>query len=217
MPRNKYPEETVQKILDVSLKLFLEKGYEQTTILDIVDNLGGLTRGAFYHHFKSKEEVLEALADREFHENNPFDAVKADAGANGLQKIKNILLLQIETDKQYADLHSPLLSLMENPRFLAKRLEDSHTIATDYLQPLIEEGIADGSIAGDRSRAKHLAEISMLLLNFWLFHFGKPVGVKERIQRLTFLKDVLDRLGFPIMDEEVFAEVRTLIKDSKID
>ena len=28
MPRNKYPEETVQKILDVSMKLFLEKGYE---------------------------------------------------------------------------------------------------------------------------------------------------------------------------------------------
>ena len=48
MPRNKYPEETVQKILDVSMKLFLEKGYEETTILDIVGELGGLTRGAFY-------------------------------------------------------------------------------------------------------------------------------------------------------------------------
>jgi len=68
MPRNKYPEETVQKILDVSLKLFLEKGYEQTTILDIVDNLGGLTRGAFYHHFKSKEEVLNVLGDKLFYD-----------------------------------------------------------------------------------------------------------------------------------------------------
>ena len=32
MARNKYPEETVARILDVSLKLFLEKGYENTTI-----------------------------------------------------------------------------------------------------------------------------------------------------------------------------------------
>ena len=47
MPRNKYPEETVEKILNVSLKLFLEKGYEETTILDIVNQLGGLTRGRF--------------------------------------------------------------------------------------------------------------------------------------------------------------------------
>ena len=50
LPRNKYPEETVQKILDASLKLFLEKGYEETTVLDIISEMGGLTRGAFYHH-----------------------------------------------------------------------------------------------------------------------------------------------------------------------
>ena len=54
MPRNKYPEETVQKILDASLKLFLEKGYEETTVLDIISEMGGLTRGAFYHHFKGR-------------------------------------------------------------------------------------------------------------------------------------------------------------------
>lgn len=61
MSGNKYSEETVQKILNASLKLFMEKGYEQTTVLDIVDEMGDLTRGAFYHHFKSKEEVLDAL------------------------------------------------------------------------------------------------------------------------------------------------------------
>ena len=49
MARNKYPELTVEKILEVSQRLFLEKGYEQTTIQDIVDNLGGLTKGAVYH------------------------------------------------------------------------------------------------------------------------------------------------------------------------
>ena len=47
MPRNKYPEETVQKILDASLKLFLEKGYEETTVLDIISEMGGLTRKKF--------------------------------------------------------------------------------------------------------------------------------------------------------------------------
>ena len=51
MARNKYPELTVEKILEVSQKLFLEKGYEQTTIQDIVDHLGGLTKGAVYHRF----------------------------------------------------------------------------------------------------------------------------------------------------------------------
>ncbi|EQG00481.1 TetR/AcrR family transcriptional regulator [Clostridioides difficile] len=46
MGRKKEPDNTIQKILDISHKLFLEKGYEQTTIQDIVDNLDGLSRGA---------------------------------------------------------------------------------------------------------------------------------------------------------------------------
>ena len=44
MARNKYPEVTVERILDVSQRLFLEKGYDNTTIQDIVDELGGLSK-----------------------------------------------------------------------------------------------------------------------------------------------------------------------------
>ena len=39
--RNKYPEITVEKILEVAQRLFLEKGYENTTIQDIVNELDG--------------------------------------------------------------------------------------------------------------------------------------------------------------------------------
>ena len=88
MPRNKYPEETVQKILDASLKLFLEKGYEETTVLDIISEMGGLTRGAFYHHFKSKEEVFDALCEKLFYETNPFEKAKRHKELNGLEKLK---------------------------------------------------------------------------------------------------------------------------------
>ena len=62
MARNKHPEETVGQILDVASRLFLEKGYEHTSIQDIINNLGGLSKGAIYHHFKSKEEILIAPA-----------------------------------------------------------------------------------------------------------------------------------------------------------
>lgn len=64
MARNKYPEVTVQRILDASMKLFLEKGYENTTIQDIVDELGDLSKGAIYHHFKSKEDIIQAVGDK---------------------------------------------------------------------------------------------------------------------------------------------------------
>ena len=62
MARNKHPEETVAKILDVSMRLFTEQGYEHTTIQDIVDALG-MSKGAIYHHFKSKEDILDRIND----------------------------------------------------------------------------------------------------------------------------------------------------------
>ncbi len=80
MARNKHPEETVAKILDVSMRLFTEQGYEHTTIQDIVDALG-MSKGAIYHHFKSKEDILDRINDR-YYENLEWfsDPAKLPAG-----------------------------------------------------------------------------------------------------------------------------------------
>ena len=45
MPRNKYPEQTVEKILDAAAALFAEKGYQSTTLQDIIDATG-LSKGS---------------------------------------------------------------------------------------------------------------------------------------------------------------------------
>ncbi len=63
MGRNNNPEQTQERIVDASIKLFIEKGYEQTTIQDILDTLN-LSKGGLYHHFKSKEEILEAVKQK---------------------------------------------------------------------------------------------------------------------------------------------------------
>lgn len=76
--RNKHPEVTVDKVLEISKRLFLEKGYDNTTIQDIVDELGGLTKGAIYHHFKSKEDIMNSLGEKMFFDNNPFSEVKKE-------------------------------------------------------------------------------------------------------------------------------------------
>lgn len=73
MSRNKYPEQTREQILDTATRLFLQQGYEHTTIQNIIDQLGGLTKGAVYHHFSSKEAILNAVAARIF-ENNSLSA-----------------------------------------------------------------------------------------------------------------------------------------------
>jgi len=205
LPRNKHPEETARKILDASLKLFLEKGYEQTTILDIVDNLGGLTRGAFYHHFKSKEDVLEALTEKLFNEDNPFQAVQDMKGATGLEKIKTIFLTHMGggDDRKYDSLTRTAISLLQHPRFLAKHLKNNQEVAAMF-EPLIEEGIADGSIRP--GNAKLLAELGMLLLNIWFIPTIYPCNKAEFMSKLAIVKQILDSLGFPLLDEKTVKE-----------
>ncbi len=51
------------EILDVVQGLFYTKGYNQTTIQDILNALQ-ISKGAFYHYFDSKQDLLEALVDR---------------------------------------------------------------------------------------------------------------------------------------------------------
>ena len=59
MPRNKYPEQTVEKILDAAALLFTQKGYQNTTLQDIIDATK-LSKGAVYHHFRSRRRSRSA-------------------------------------------------------------------------------------------------------------------------------------------------------------
>lgn len=199
MPRNKYPEETVQKILDASLKLFLEKGYEETTVLDIISEMGGLTRGAFYHHFKSKEEVFDALCEKLFYESNPFEKAKSHKELNGLEKLKCVLSTSFD-ETEYHQLSMASMQLMGSPAFLKKLIESNQELAPMY-QELIEEGIQDGSIQSEQP--KLLADLFVLLTNFWSIPTIYPMTADETWQKFLMIKSIMDNLGLPVIDDEI--------------
>ena len=59
----KAAEERKNEILDAAELLFASKGFDETSTNDII-NAVGIARGTLYHHFKSKEEILDAVIDR---------------------------------------------------------------------------------------------------------------------------------------------------------
>lgn len=59
----KNPIERKNEIVAASIQLFLENGYESTSIESIITKLG-VAKGCFYHHFRSKQEVFEACIAR---------------------------------------------------------------------------------------------------------------------------------------------------------
>jgi len=213
LPRNKYPEETVKKILDTSLQLFLEKGFEQTTVLDIVDNLGGLTRGAFYHHFKSKEEVLDAIFQRDFNENNPFDKAENAAVSNGLERLKFVLKRGLKTSggsEQRMAVSNVAHSLLSNPRFLAEHLKDIQKDA-ERMTPIIEEGMADGSIKQGNPRL--VAELFMLLANVWMMPNIFPCEKEATFEKIDIIEQIFKGLGYHFIDEELGGLFREMFRN----
>jgi AcrR family transcriptional regulator len=59
----KSAEERKNEILDVAEQLFAVRGFDNTSTNDIINEIG-IARGTLYHHFKSKEEILDAVIDR---------------------------------------------------------------------------------------------------------------------------------------------------------
>lgn len=204
MARNKYPEVTIEKILDAAQRLFLEKGYDNTTIQDIVDELDGLSKGAVYHHFKSKEEIMDAVGDRMFAVNNPFEAVRGRSDLNGLQKLREAIRLN-QADEARMDMTIRSIPLTRNPRLLVEMIESNRRILPPYYQELLEEGNRDGSLHTEYAR--EIAELMPLLTSLWLLPSVFPAAKEEMKHKFYFLGDMLEKMGVPIMDESIYALV----------
>lgn len=197
MARNKYPERTKEKILDVSFRLFAEKGYDKTSIQDIVNALG-MSKGAIYHHFASKEEILEAIGERSFLSRQ--SDVITDPNMNGLEKLKAYIRNEFSNyEKQAIDRFAK--NIIRIPQFTSMLLENTLTKNALMFEELMNEGIQDGSI--QVTNPKLVSELFMLMSNIWVNPLLWDYRPEEFLARVTMIKDVLDNLGFPIIDQEL--------------
>ena len=159
--------------------------------------LAGGAKGMFYRFYESKEEVMHALGDRMFFENNPFEAVRGRSDLNGLQKIREVLILN-RADEDRESINAQAVDILKDPRILAAAVEANRRVLTPLWLELIEEGRRDGSI-----RTEYARELSELLplINFWLLPSVFPADADEIRHKCRFVAEVLASMGLPIMDE----------------
>lgn len=206
MARNKYPEVTVDKILEVSKRLFLEKGYDNTTIQNIVDELGGLTKGAVYHHFKSKEEIMDALGDEMFTNNNPFEAVKGRTDLNALEKMRMAIVLN-HSNQDQVELTNQAIPLLKNPHVLSRMIETNRRTLCPYWLEFIEEGQKDGSIKTEYP--KELSEF-LVLIDMLFVSSIFPGNNEDMQRRYLFVAEILEKMGLPIYNDELGDIIKSL-------
>lgn len=207
MARNKYPEETHQLILDVSTKLFWEKGYEQTSLQDILDRMGGLTKGAIYHHFRSKEEILIEVVERMSMENTVAMAkIRDDKELSGKEKLEKMFSDSLQNPKQ-KDLFSVTPNLMENPKLLSFYLKMvADTIVPEYIVPVIRQGVADGSIKTEYP--DELADLIMMLTDVWVNPIIYKMTDVQMANRIMLINELLKPLEIQLIDNEMISYMK---------
>lgn len=209
MARNKHPEETVNLILEVAFRLFMEKGYEHTSIQDIIDHLGGLSKGAIYHHFKSKEDILVAVTDKMTEESNRMLAIIRDrTDLIGKEKLKTIFKESLLRPVQ-DDLFTVAPNLGNNPRLLFSIFRDTvDETAPVYILPIIEQGISDGSIQTDCPA--ELAELVILIANVWMNPMIFDNSAEESHRKFMVFRQMMRGFGLDIVDDEMMDRLQEL-------
>jgi len=200
MARSEKAEKTYQQILEVSQKLFREQGYEQTSIQDILNELK-MSKGAVYHHFKSKKEILNAIEEETHQKNMVFmkQLVKESTGENAREKMSQVFLKYItafnfeEHDKERMMAHL-----------------DPHTIVSDikgqtepakFLEDLLKEGICDGSI--ETEYPLEAMEVFFVLMGIWLNPILYPRTIDEARKRMKYLQLLMKKMGIDLFADEM--------------
>jgi AcrR family transcriptional regulator len=88
--KNMKPEERRSQLLDCAQELFFGKGYEDTTITDIMKS-AGVSKGGFYHHFNSKDELLLGVFERLVKQTSDgLQPVSEDTSGTALERLKSL-------------------------------------------------------------------------------------------------------------------------------
>jgi AcrR family transcriptional regulator len=160
---SKDPEVRKNELLDVAEELFLEKGYDKTSVSDIVKK-NGVAQGTFYYHFSSKEEIVEALAERFIQMLVAIlQEIVDDRQTNAIGKIEIIAqrLLRYDDNKDY------LLEYVhrEKNAILHQKLAGKAFLTfSPLIRKILEQGIDEGLFS--IPHPQEAAELLVMLLEY---------------------------------------------------
>jgi len=131
-------DEKRQEMLNVAERLFCLKGYEATSVQDIL-NVLHVSKGGFYHHFASKEALLETLFQQRA-ERGPELTEEHLADVTDVMKRLNVLMYGfLPLRKEEADFIAMLMPMLDRPEGRALRLSYQESLEKTYLPMMARE------------------------------------------------------------------------------
>ena len=183
------------EILDTAQKFFFQKGFNQTSIQDIIDELG-IAKGTFYHYFASKIDLLDKLTDRATSEIYASIKPIVDSDLDAIEKFNTTFKTASTLKMANIDIFVLIVRVLfndENTIIREKMYRNSVKKTTPLYAKIIRQGVNQG-----------------------IFHVESPDDVAEiMIQIGTNLNEIICRLLInENMNEEIL--VQTTVRKLKI-
>ncbi|EMS72650.1 TetR/AcrR family transcriptional regulator [Ruminiclostridium cellobioparum] len=181
----KEAEERRNEILDAADQLFGEKGFDGTSTNDILEKVG-IARGTLYYHFKSKEDIMDALIER--HNARLLNAAQAAASDRSVPVNERIL--------------SVVMALNISGRSSEEIIEHIHRPQNALMHQKIQKAIIGGV-------TPILAEIIREGIDQGLFSTPFPYECMEMV--VTYANTVFDGDMIELTEEERASRIRAFI------
>jgi len=169
MPRkNKDHPNTKARIIAAAWQLFSSQGYDRATVEAILDNVG-VSKGAFYHYFSSKEDVLDAVV--EHMTGQALDHIKSslqDASLSAIDKLNRFLSASRNWRLANIGLLKGILPVLfreENVIIRHKMSLRNVALALPVLADIIAQGVREGVF--DSVETEETARLILHLAGEW--------------------------------------------------
>lgn len=188
----KNPEVRRLEIIQAAKELFEREGYANTSVESIIKK-SGIAKGTFYHYFKAKKEVLDALVDQISAEMEAhFCSIVENQHLTAIQKLR-LMLRGSEKNKIVA---SVVMEIIEEPE--NRELQEKLTIqSVNVLSPLLANVFEQGKQEGIFALSLTVESIQLILagsefmLNSGLF----SLSTKKRDALLTSIQHILELMA----------------------
>jgi len=144
---SKEHDERLTEFLDTARQLFFEKGYEKTSVNDIIEKIG-VAKGTFYHYFKSKEDLLDQLVNHFIEQSvstvgEMMERTDLNAAERINQFFTSIRDLKVE-NKELMKMLMKFLYKDDNLILRHKIFKRSIELLTPPLAEIIKQGMEEG-------------------------------------------------------------------------
>jgi len=184
-------DERKNEILDIAGELFSQKGFDATTISDIIKKVG-VARGTVYYHFKSKEDIMDALIERYI--SRLLAAAKKIADDKNIPVFERFFqtLMVLVTDNDGSlgvteDMHKPQNALMHQK--IQKAMMES---IPPILTGIVEDGIKESHF--DTPYPYETMEMVIAHTNTVFDNYSDNLNKKELLTKIKAFIFNLERL-----------------------